>query len=203
MSKRILLWRHGQTSYNAERRWQGQLDIPLTELGVLQARMAAPRIAAMHPSVIWSSDLSRARATAAELQRVVNLPVREEPRLREIFVSGWGGLTVQEVAEADPERWQRLRNGEDVPRGEGGETEADVARRMSQAVRELADQVPEDGLGVAASHGFATHLTGAALAGLDRRTAKVLGGLENCHWVLLKVSERDDRPWQIIQWNAN
>lgn len=62
---RLLLWRHGETDYNAAGRIQGHLDSSLTETGQEQARRAAPVIAAFQPDVALSSDLNRARSTAA------------------------------------------------------------------------------------------------------------------------------------------
>ena len=63
-SRRIILWRHGRTAWNAERRFQGQTDIPLDDTGMAQAARAAKVLARLHPNRIHSSDLSRARATA-------------------------------------------------------------------------------------------------------------------------------------------
>ena len=60
-AKRLVLWRHGQTTWNVERRFQGQTDIPLDETGEAQAEQAARRLATLRPHAMFSSDLSRAR----------------------------------------------------------------------------------------------------------------------------------------------
>ena len=70
-----MLWRHGQTTWNAQNRFQGQTDIPLSETGVAQAERAARLLAALKPDKIFSSDLSRAASTAAALARITGLPV--------------------------------------------------------------------------------------------------------------------------------
>ena len=71
--RRIVLWRHGQTSWNLERRFQGTTDIELTETGVAQARRAARLLASLKPDAIVASDLQRAAATAAELAALTGL----------------------------------------------------------------------------------------------------------------------------------
>ncbi|EPH41945.1 putative phosphoglycerate mutase GpmB [Streptomyces aurantiacus JA 4570] len=62
---RIILWRHGQTAWNLERRFQGTTDIELTDEGLAQARRAARLLASLKPDAIIASDLRRAAATAA------------------------------------------------------------------------------------------------------------------------------------------
>ena len=72
---RLVLWRHGQTAWNAERRFQGQSDIPLDDGREQQAERAARLLAALRPDTIISSDLGRATATAAPLARLTALTV--------------------------------------------------------------------------------------------------------------------------------
>jgi ribosome silencing factor RsfS/YbeB/iojap len=79
---RLVLWRHGQTVWNAERRFQGQSDIPLDEVGQAQAERAARLLAALRPDLIVSSDLSRAAQTAAPLSRLTGLEVTLDKDLR-------------------------------------------------------------------------------------------------------------------------
>ena len=83
-----MLWRHGQTTWNAEHRFQGQTDIPLDETGEAQAEYAARRLATLRPDAIFASDLSRALQTAAPLARLTGLPVAADkgllPKAQEI-----------------------------------------------------------------------------------------------------------------------
>src|SRR5262245_59010327 len=80
---RLVLWRHGQTTYNAEHRFQDQRDMPLNALDKAQAQRAARHLATLSPAQIWSSDLVRASETAGYLAELTGLEVRLEKDLRE------------------------------------------------------------------------------------------------------------------------
>src|SRR4029077_10940659 len=99
---RLVLWRHGQTIWNAERRFQGQSDIPLDETGQAQAERAARLLAALRPDLIVSSDLSRAAGTAAALSRLTGLEVTLDKDLRERSGGSWEGLTDTEIRSRYP-----------------------------------------------------------------------------------------------------
>src|SRR5690625_6389872 len=90
-------WRHGRTEYNLQGRFQGQIDIPLDEVGFKQAESAATHLAMLEPSAIVSSDLSRAQQTALTLAERVGLEVELDAELREINAGEWEGLTRPEV----------------------------------------------------------------------------------------------------------
>ena len=86
-----MLWRHGQTTWNAERRFQGQSDIPLDATGQAQAERAARLLAGLRPDMIVSSDLSRAASTAAPLAQLTGLDVILDKDLRERHGGQWEG----------------------------------------------------------------------------------------------------------------
>jgi probable phosphoglycerate mutase len=88
-SIRLVLWRHGQTQWNADGRFQGQSDIPLDAVGEQQAERAARLLAGLRPDGIVSSDLSRAMATAAPLARLTGLTVTTDKDLRERYGGLW------------------------------------------------------------------------------------------------------------------
>jgi broad specificity phosphatase PhoE len=98
---RLLLVRHGQSTWNAEERWQGHADPPLSELGQRQARAAAKAAAALAPAALFSSDLTRARQTA-ELLAPPGMQPTVEPALRERDVGEWTGLTRTEIEARYP-----------------------------------------------------------------------------------------------------
>lgn len=74
-ARRLVIWRHGRTAWNLEHRFQGQTDVPLDEVGVAQAKAAARMLMALRPQIIVSSNLSRARDTAAPLAAACGLEI--------------------------------------------------------------------------------------------------------------------------------
>jgi broad specificity phosphatase PhoE len=101
LETRIVLVRHGQSTWNADGRWQGQADPPLSALGEAQAQAAAEACPAV--DVVVASDLRRAQQTAAIIAGHRRFgPVRPEPRLRETFTGEWTGLTRDEIEETWP-----------------------------------------------------------------------------------------------------
>ncbi len=101
----VLLLRHGQSEWNAVRRWQGSADTPLTELGREQARRTAHRLQTLDADFVgpWSSDLARASETASILADGLGIgPVVTDPRLREAHAGEWQGMTPDEIEAAYP-----------------------------------------------------------------------------------------------------
>ncbi|HEY0402911.1 MAG TPA: histidine phosphatase family protein, partial [Blastococcus sp.] len=114
---RVLVWRHGRTSWNAEGRFQGQLDPPLDAVGRDQAGSAAAQLAQVLPrtgTVVACSDLVRAADTAEALAALLGVPLRRDPRLRELSLGSWEGLTRQDVAERHPEQYADWMAGRPV-----------------------------------------------------------------------------------------
>ncbi len=126
----ILLIRHGETDWNAEGRWQGQIDMPLNEVGRQQARLLARRLQAWPISAIYHSDLKRAAETAAIIAEHLDLEPVADQMWRERHGGAFEGLTQVEIEERHPQSWARLQQGIiDLP---GGET-PDVLRSRVQA----------------------------------------------------------------------
>jgi probable phosphoglycerate mutase len=187
----IALWRHGQSLWNAERRWQGQMDTGLSPLGQQQARRAARLLAAFAPVAIYASDLSRAADTAAQLARLTGLDVQLDKSLRERGGGSWEGLTDAEIRDRYPEAWT-LRVPPD------GEPAAAVGERVAEAVERVADTLEAGSFAVVASHGGAISLGMSRLLGLPE-TGRVLGVLANCAWSLLG---RQDGRWRLLEHNV-
>ncbi|WP_030159314.1 histidine phosphatase family protein [Streptomyces sp. NRRL S-244] len=196
--RKIVLWRHGQTSWNLERRFQGSTDIELTETGVAQARRAARLLASLKPAAIVASDLRRASATAAELAAVTGLPVTHDAALRETYAGEWQGLTHEEIIAKYGEQYAAWKRGEPVRRG-GGELETEVADRAAPVVLEHAGRLPDGGTLVVVSHGGTIRTTIGRLLGLDAYDWEGLGGLSNCCWSVLGEGARG---WRLMEHNA-
>ncbi|MEU3476942.1 MULTISPECIES: histidine phosphatase family protein [Streptomyces] len=196
--RRIVLWRHGQTSWNLERRFQGSTDIELTEAGVAQARRAARLLAALKPDAIVASDLKRASATAAELAALTGHTVDHDSALRETYAGEWQGLTHDEIVGRYGEQYAAWKRGEPVRRG-GGELETEVADRAAPVVLERAEKLPEDGTLVVVSHGGTIRTTIGRLLGLEAQHWESLGGLSNCCWSVLGEGARG---WRLMEHNA-
>ena len=101
---RLLLVRHGESTWNAQSRWQGQADPPLSAFGERQAEDATVLLAEVAAvTAVWVSDLVRARRTGELMAQRLGLDgVREEPRLRERDVGAWSGLTRAEIERQWP-----------------------------------------------------------------------------------------------------
>ena len=193
-----MLWRHGQTAWNAERRFQGQSDIPLDATGQAQAERAARLLAGLHPDLIVSSDLSRAASTAAPLARLTGLDVILDKDLRERHGGQWEGLTDTEIRARYPAE-HATWNPPD------GEPTLVVADRVAGALRRIAAAVSDDtrtggaGLAVVVSHGAALRLGMSRLLGLPEDVFSALGPLSNCSWSVL--GHRYGR-WRLLEHNA-
>ncbi|MFW3459566.1 histidine phosphatase family protein [Streptomyces microflavus] len=196
--RKIVLWRHGQTAWNLERRFQGSTDIELTEEGVGQARRAARLLASLKPDAVVASDLRRAAATAAELAAVTGLTVAHDAALRETYAGAWQGLTHVEIVGRFGDQYAAWKRGEPVRRG-GGELETEVADRAAPVVLEHAEKLPADGTLVVVSHGGTIRTTIGRLLGLEAHHWEGLGGLTNCCWSVLGEGARG---WRLLEHNA-
>ena len=165
--RRLVIVRHGETWDNAAGVWQGQLDSPLSDRGRAQATAMAPLVAALAPQRIVSSDLSRARDTAAAISSATGIPVALDPRLREIHAGQWQGLTSEQVKARDPELWAAVLAGEDRRRGHTGENLAEVLARCTEAVSELVAELAPGECAVIVTHGVAGRCIASAVLDLD------------------------------------
>lgn len=139
MTTRLLLVRHGQTEYNAEVRFMGQMDIPLDEIGRLQAQAAAKRLSSERPAAMYCSGLSRAFDTASAIQTAIpsRPEIRIDGRLTEGNFGEWQGKTYESLKANDAVRlaaWEADRLGVSPP---AGETLTQIAERVQAAYTDI------------------------------------------------------------------
>lgn len=134
-STEILLIRHGESTWNAEGRWQGQGDPPLSARGRAQAEALADTFATHGIEILISSDLLRAQQTAQILAARTGLEVLLEPRFRELAVGCWTGCVHDEIRARFPEDFARFFEGDADLRPGGGETFREMQRRVVEALQ--------------------------------------------------------------------
>ncbi len=205
--RRVIVLRHGRTDDNAANVWQGHRDTVLSAIGREQATATAPVLAAYRPSVIVSSDLRRAADTAWAVAELVGVPVRLDSRFREVHVGQWQGMSHAVVQARYGGVLEAIDRGDDVRKGVTGETRAELAVRVTEALDELVGGLGPGQTALVVAHGVSGRVAAAALVGLDQGVAEeVLRGLDNCHWAELVEVRRTfsaDVPpvWRIAAWN--
>ena len=135
----VVIIRHGQSQGNAEGRFGGHTDTPLSPRGRKQAKATAKALASEEFAAIYSSDLPRAIETASPLANLTGVPLDTTDALRERSVGVMEGLTFEEAAEQHPEQYQALlrRDFEHVLRG--GESYRQTLDRASRKLDEAIE----------------------------------------------------------------
>ncbi|GAB1408246.1 histidine phosphatase family protein [Thermomonas brevis] len=144
---RILLARHGETPWNAEGRYQGQEDIPLSEVGIAQATALGRRLAETRIDRAVASPLSRAMRTAQlALGEARAAMLGLDAGLKEIGHGEWEGLLASEIGQRDPARLQAWRDAPETVQmpGAGGESLQQVLDRAWPAFARACDGLGED-----------------------------------------------------------
>jgi probable phosphoglycerate mutase len=136
VSTELVLVRHGETAWNSIGRMQGHLDVPLNQLGLRQARALGQRLSDEHFDALYSSDLSRALQTVAQLANAGHV-IQREPRLRERHYGPLQGLTAEEATARYAQLWSQYRARHPDMVLEGGETLRNFCARVSDFINEL------------------------------------------------------------------
>lgn len=186
MNRPLYLVRHGETTYNASGRMQGQLDTELSERGHAQARQAAELLADVHITRIVASDLNRAATTAGYIAERLGLEVTTDSRLRETHLGDWQGMARSEVDAQYPGSRAQWRN-DATWTPPGGESRVDVCRRIRPVVDELMEEYSEwdDGGVLLVAHNGAISALACALLDLEVGQFPMLSSLKNTHWAKL------------------
>ena len=142
---RILLARHGETPWNAEGRYQGQIDIPLSPVGQAQAAALGARLADLPITRAVASPLLRAQATAkAALGPAREAMLLTDADLQEIAHGEWEGLLASEIHEKDPSRLKAWREEPDTVLMPGGESLRQVLERSWRGLAKATEGLGQD-----------------------------------------------------------
>ncbi len=183
--RRIVMLRHGQTAWNAAGRAQGHTDVSLDDAGRRQAETMAPALAELEPVLLVSSDLARARETAAFLEKATGLTAEEDPRLREYDVGMRTGLTREEFAERLGEDAALAWDAHAHVQAPGAETMQQVAERIVPATREALERLEPGETAVLVMHGAALRIALAGLLEWPLESADTLEAMANCGWAVV------------------
>ncbi|MGZ4494473.1 MAG: histidine phosphatase family protein [Nocardioides sp.] len=191
--RRLVLLRHGQTSWNLAGRAQGQADIELDECGHEQARAVAPYLSALAPAALWTSDLARARQTCSYLEKETGLSATQDARLREFHVGARQGLTMAEFAVRFPEAHAAWRADNEALLVPGAESNADVAARMHAALTEALAGLGPGETAVVVTHGASLRTGLVALLGWAAEQGAAMRGVDNCCWASVEEAGHGGR----------
>ncbi|CAI06669.1 Phosphoglycerate mutase 2 [Aromatoleum aromaticum EbN1] len=193
---RLCLVRHGETAWNAERRLQGHLDVPLNEIGHIQAEATAASLAGHRFTALYCSDLRRAQQTAAAAGRTLGFEATLEPELRERHYGVFQGLTYDEARERFPQDYARFhaRDPDFAFCGDGESLRAFAARVHRALERIVVRHAGRQALVV--THGGVLDIAHRLAAGkaLDApRDFTIPNAALN--WI-----EFDGRRWHLLAW---
>jgi probable phosphoglycerate mutase len=196
----LVLVRHGVTAWNRETRFQGHIDIPLAPEGHEEARRAARRIgerAAIAPvAAVYSSDLARARDTAAPIGLALGLPVRIDPAVRERHYGRFEGMTPAELERDHAEPYARWRGRElDFELPGGGESLRAFHGRVLAALETLATRHAGERV-VVVTHGGVLDCVHRIAAGIDLAEPRRLP-IRNAS---LNAIARGPAGWRVLVW---
>jgi broad specificity phosphatase PhoE len=133
----IVLARHGETTWNKDRRFQGQLDVELNDTGREQARALAQRAAGHGFAALYTSPLVRARETAEIVGAQIGLQPRVDDRLKEGDVGDWQNRYKEDIQRDEPDAWEAFRQGGEDFRFPGGESLGEQQERVIAALVDI------------------------------------------------------------------
>ncbi|MBX9768483.1 MAG: histidine phosphatase family protein [Bdellovibrionales bacterium] len=152
----VFLFRHGETDWNFERRWQGHSDIPLNATGLEQAAQLAKDLERFKIQQIISSDLLRAKKTGQIVANAFGIPIHFDARLRETHLGMAEGMTNDEVIKAfgQPtwDRWARFEESDPLASFPNGESKPAVLKRVLLALQDHLTSTKHQVVGIS-THG--------------------------------------------------
>lgn len=191
---RVLLIRHGETDWNATGRWQGRAPVPLNAVGMAQAERLGLYLASngFRIDALYSSDLKRAMQTAEAITAPLRLDIHPEPRLREIDLGDWQGLTRDEVNAWDGERYTVYvadRQANPIPNGKSWDQ---VKTRVRGIFDDLAARHPAQTIALISHGGTIARLLDSLFGPIERPS------LSNTSMTELEQAA-PGAPWELVR----
>jgi broad specificity phosphatase PhoE len=193
---RWLLARHGETEWNQAGRYQGHLDVPLSDVGRRQSSALGSALANVPIAAAFSSDLSRAAETARLAVQGRDVPHVATPDLRETAYGAWEGLSFREARAKDPDLFEKLLRWEPDLAPPGGESAAQLFTRVSRFAEEASRSHQNDTI-LAVGHSGSLRMLAAVLLKLPPPISRRFG-LENAS---LSIIESHPLGSSILLWN--
>ncbi len=188
---RLFLVRHGITTWNEGGMYQGRVDVPLSDEGRDQVRRLRDRLRTEDFQASYCSELDRARESAVILLNGRSCPLYTSSDLNEVSYGLWEGLTRQEVRAQFPEEWESFLADRENQTPLGGESAADLDRRVRDFANSLARHQSEDDASIlVAGHGGSLRTLVAQYLEMSNRDARKLR-LDNASLSIVEVYEDD------------
>lgn len=169
---KLIIVRHGYSTSNEDGTITGQIDVPLSAVGIEQAELASDYILNNYEvDAVYSSDLTRATDTVKKIAETLNLPLITDKRLREVFCGKWEGVKVERVQEEYKEAYAAWKNGSETARIPGGETMLEVKTRAMSAIFDIVRD-NRDKTVVVATHGGVIKTVRSGALGIPYRELK-------------------------------
>ena len=162
----VYLVRHGQTAWNKEEIFRGRADVPLNEMGLKEAELAAEYFRGKRVDAIYSSHTSRAIQTAEKIALVLGLKVAPHSGITDMSFGDWEGRPIKEVEKSDPDRFRLWEEEPHLLKVPGGETLDEVRVRAMAALEEVIASHAQ-GTVILVSHRVITKVLICAILGLD------------------------------------
>jgi phosphoserine phosphatase len=133
----LYITRHGETEWNIQKRMQGWLDSPLTELGKRQAEWLGERLQRVNIDIVYSSPLGRAYTTSEIICKDRKIDIIKNEDFREIDLGAWEGLRQEEIEVFDEEQLKNFWHAPGIYMPSKGESFHDVISRTHKAVQQI------------------------------------------------------------------
>lgn len=196
----LICVRHGRTAWNADRRFQGQTDIPLDSEGLAQAKALGAHLRRETFNLAVTSDLGRAVSTARAIceGREIAIALEHDPGFREMHFGEWEGLTWAEIAARWPDVGSENGKGPRTYTAVGGESFDALGERIRAALLRVTSRLAPDGRALIVCHAGVLHAIAGVVLG---RETEATAGLKFVPASILRVRGSFEDGWELTAIN--